>query len=233
MGNYIVEADVSGHKINGKTIDLTEYTSAEINVEIEMVEDIIEGICEDIFYSKSETLLFNGNGQIKLFFFPKMKYRLLSVTTLRELDLNGTTVLDTYVENTDYKKFPFYIEVARDYSGDEPRRRFGTGGVWPKGQSNIELVGNFGASNTPADIKRAAILLTLENLKPGSTQQTPSNLMQTGWNDFQITFKSGGGVVGGHNTGFVEVDRMLMRHYNDVDLFLTTETERCEYEEKA
>ena len=56
--------------------------------------------------------------------------------------------------------------------------------------------------------------------------------MQTGWNDFQITFKTGGNVVGGHNTGFVEIDRMLMRHYNDVDLFLTSSTEREDYEDK-
>tara|TARA_A100000172_G_C3043042_1_gene111257 strand:- start:2866 stop:3573 length:708 start_codon:yes stop_codon:yes gene_type:complete len=232
MGNYAVNADVTGHKINGKTIDLSQFTSSEITAEIAIVEEIIEGICEDIFHAKTETLYFNGNGRTKIFFFPKTKTRLISVTSVKELDLDGSTVLDTFVANDDYKAYPFYLETSRSFSGDSPRRRFGSGGVWPKGQNNIQIVASWGHATTPADIKRATILLTLESLKPGSTQQTPSNIMQTGWNDFQITFKTGGNVVGGHNTGFVEIDRMLMRHYNDVDLFLTSSTEREDYEDK-
>ena len=73
MGNYAANADVTGHKINGKTIDLSQFTSSEITAEIAVVEEIIEGICEDIFYAKTETLYFNGNGRTKLFFFPKTK----------------------------------------------------------------------------------------------------------------------------------------------------------------
>tara|TARA_R110002020_G_scaffold123580_12_gene280272 strand:- start:1415 stop:2116 length:702 start_codon:yes stop_codon:yes gene_type:complete len=232
MGNYAVNADVSGFKIDGSTVDLTQYTSAEITAEILFAETMIEEICEDIFYSKTETNTFDGTGNVKLFFMPKIKYRLLTVTALKELDLDGSTVLDTYTENTDYKKYPFYVETARTYSGDSPRRRFGTGGIWPKGQNNIQVIGAWGRASVPAEIKRATILLTLERLKPGSTNQTPADVMQSGWGDFQITFKSGSGLVSGQETGLVEVDRMLRRYYNDIDLFLAVPTERTPHDEE-
>lgn len=231
MGNYASNSDVTGFKVDGSTVDLTQYTSAEITTEIDFAEAIIEEICEDTFYAKTATHTFDGTGNVKLFFIPKVKDRLLTVTTLKELDLDGTTVLDTFVENKDYKRYPFYIETARSFSGDSPRRRFGTGGVWPKGQNNIQVVGTWGHSTTPAEIKRATILLTLERLKPGSTNQTPGDVTQSGWGDFQVTFKSGQGVVSGQETGLVEVDRMLRRYYNDVDLFLAIPRDRSIYDE--
>jgi len=225
MGNYAVNADITGFKIDGSTIDLTQYTAAEITAEIVFAEAMIDEICEDIFYSKNATHYFDGLGNVKLFFSPKVKARLLTITSVKELDLDGSTVLDTFVENTDYKAYPFYLETARSFSGDTPRRRFGTGGRWPKGQKNIQIIGAWGHSAVPADIKRATILLTLERLKPGSTNQTPSEIMQSGWGDFQVTFKSGSGIVSGQETGLVEVDRLLRRHYNDIDLFLVVPTE--------
>ncbi len=165
MGNYAANADVTGFKIDGSTIDLTQYTSGEITTEIAFAETMIEEICEDIFYSKTETNTFNGTGNVKLFFMPKVKARLLTITSVKELDLDGSTVLDTFTENTDFKAFPFYLETARSYDGDAPRRRFGTGGSWPKGQNNIQIVGTWGHSSVPVDIERATILLTFKLLK--------------------------------------------------------------------
>lgn len=231
MGNYAVNADVTSFKVSGKTTDLTEYTASEITAEIAYAEEIIEEVCEDIFYAKTETKTFNGTGNEKLFFIPKVKYRLLSITTLKELDLDGSTVLDTFVEGKDFKKYPFYIETARSFTGDSPRRRFGTGGVWPRGQSNIEVAGSWGRDSTPTDIKRATILLALERLKPGATHQTPANVTQALWNDLQITFK--GGVIAGKETGFVEIDRILQRHHNDIDTFLVVPNERSYYDPRA
>ena len=56
--------------------------------------------------------------------------------------------------------------------------------------------------------------------------------MQSGWGEFQITFKSGSGLVSGQETGLVEVDRMLRRYYNDIDLFLAVPTERTPHDEE-
>ena len=106
MGNYATVSDVQAFKIDGSVIDLTSYTNDEIEAEIGFAENLIEEICEDVFYSKTQTLTFDGTGNVKLFFFPKVKIRLLTVTSLKELDLDGTTVLDTFDENIDFKKSP-------------------------------------------------------------------------------------------------------------------------------
>ncbi len=221
MGNYAANADVTGFKIDGSTIDLTQYTSGEITTEIAFAEELIEEICEDIFYSKTETNTFDGTGNVKLFFMPKVKYRLLTVTSVRELDLDGTTVLDTLTENVDFKLYPFYVETSRYVEGDSPRRRFGTGGVWPTGQNNIQIAGTWGHPAVPAEIKRATILLALERLKPGSTNQTPGDVRSIGWDDFRVSFKASGASNTYSETGLNEVDRILRRYLNDVDLFLS------------
>lgn len=230
MGNYASNADVAGFKVDGSTIDLTQYTSAEITAEIAFAESLIEEICEDIFYAKTATHTFDGTGNVKLFFMPKIKYRLISVTTLKELDLDGSTVLDTFTENVDFKTYPFYVETSRYIEGDSPRRRFGTGGVWPSGQNNIQIEGTWGSTEVPAEIKRATILLTLEKLKPGLTNQTPGDVRSIGWDDFRISFKASGASNTYSETGLNDVDRILRRYINDVDLFLAVPFTKTKYE---
>lgn len=230
MGNYASNADVSGFKLDGSTVDLTQYSSAEITAEIDFAENLIEEVCEDIFYAKTVTHTFDGTGNVKLFFMPKIKYRLLTVTSLKELDLDGSTVLDTFTENVDFKRYPFYVETSRYIEGDSPRRRFGTGGVWASGQNNIQIAGTWGRSAVPAEIKRATILLTLERLKPGSTNQTPGDVRSIGWDDFRISFKSSGPANTYSETGLNEVDRILRRYLNDVDLFLSVPFNKTKYE---
>lgn len=230
MGNYASVSEVQGFKIDGVTTDLTAYSSAEIEAEISFAETLIEEICEDVFYSKSATHTFDGTGNVKLFFMPKVKYRLLTATSVKELDLDGTTVLDTFTENVDFKLYPFYVETSRYVEGDSPRRRFGTGGVWPTGQNNIQIVGTWGHSAVPAEIKRATILLALERLKPGSTNQTPGDVRSIGWDDFRVSFKASGASNTYSETGLNEVDRILRRYLNDVDLFLSVPFNKTKYE---
>jgi len=165
---------------------------------------------------------------VRLHFQPRVLLMCRSVDTLVEVDLDGTTVLDTFVEDDDFKLYPFYLETARDFPGDSPRRRFGSGGVWPKGQNNIVLTGTWGHEVVPPEIKRATILLVLERLIPGSTRTAPKDVTQAVWNDFTITFK--GGEMAGRETGFAEVDRLLMRHVNWINAFQVVPDEKQLYD---
>lgn len=226
-GNYAAISEVKAYKIAGTVVALTSYTDAEIGAKIALAEALIETITGDIFYVKTETNLFDGNGLTRLFFPPEVPYRLLSVTRVREYDLDGTTVLDTFVEDEDFKSYPYYLETALELAEDTPRRRFGTGGVWPKGQDNIEIVGTWGRSAVPADIREATILLTLEDLIPGSTGMGPADTQQITWPDFSVTFH---GAEFGQQTGFAKIDRILARHLNHSSMFLAVPDRKQTYD---
>ena len=231
MGNYVTSDEVKAKKVAGKVVDLTAYTDAEIDAEIESTELAIEALTGDIFYEKTETNLFDGNGLTQLHFVPKIPYRLLTITTLKELDIDGTTVLDTFVEGDDYKQYPFYVETTLTVDGDSPRRRFGTGGVWPKGQNNIEIAGTWGRAEVPTDIKKAATLLTIESLMPGSARLTHNSVKQATWSDFTVTFKGlGADEAKGLSTGFLEIDLILERYTNFSSLFLAVPNEKQSYD---
>ena len=216
MGNYVTHDEVLAFKVAGSVVDLSAYTHGELDTEIALFESLVEAICNDIFYSKTEAVQINGSGTAKIFFYPVVPYRLMSITSVKEYDTDLTTLLETYVEGEDFVKFDYYLETVQWYPGDSPRRRFTAGGTWPKGQKNIAVAGAWGRSSVPAEIKRAVILLVLERLIPGSTGIVGTSIKQASWPDFSITF---GGESVGMSTGFVEVDRLLELHVNRIGMF--------------
>jgi len=222
MGNYATYAEVIAIKIDGSVVDVSSYTEAEVDDVIDRIEDQIEYLTSDIFYSKTATYRFDGNGNYKLFFQPQLAYKLLTIVACKELDIDGT-VLDTFTENTDFVKYDYYIETARSYPGDSVRRGITRGGRWPKGQRNMEVEGTWGASSVPPDIKYITIILTLERLKPGSTKMTARDVKQVVWSDFTVTFTGESGMA--NLTGFIEVDRILEKHINTVSMFFVVPSE--------
>jgi len=229
MSNYITVAQVKAFKVNGVATGVeSSYTDAEIQAELDLVEAVIETLCNDIFYSKAETNLFDGNGHVRLFFPPRVPYRLLSTTSVIEYDTDGLTVLDTFVVDVDFKVYAHYLETARSYSGDSPRRRFGSGGRWPKGQENVAVTGSWGRASTPLEIQRATILLVLEQLLPESTGMDETSVKQVMWDDHTVTF--GGGDKTGQSTGYVQTDRLIEGFVNYVDLFLAVPSDKQTYD---
>lgn len=222
MGNYATNTDLTTFKVDGSVIDLSEYTTAEMDAAINRSESYIEYVCSDIFYSKTETMKFDGNGNFKLFFMPQSAFALLTVTTCKEVDIDGT-VLDTFVEETDFIKYDYYVETSRSYPNDSARRGVTRGGRWPKGQQNIEIVGTWGRSSVPEDIKYITTLLTIERLKPGTTKQTARDVKQVVWSDFTVTFTGNSDTE--NLTGFIEVDRILEKYVNTAPMFFVTPSE--------
>ena len=141
MPKYVSVDSLKAFKIDGQPGDFCDYDDDEIGDQIDVAENIVEAITGNIFNAFRATLLLDGNGLQRLFFIPAVSYKLLEVSSLRNLDLDGTTVLDTYTENVDYKQYNYYVEVGTSFHRDSPRRQFGRGGVWPKGQKNIDITG--------------------------------------------------------------------------------------------
>lgn len=224
MPNYVTVAEMKLVKYDGELIDLSAYSDPEIEDKIDLAEAIVESICGDIFYVQTATYLFDGNGLTKLFFQPSVPYECLSITSFQNVDLDGTTVLDTYVEGTDYKRYPYYIETAQAYDADSPRRLFGTGGTWPRGQKNLKIAGTWGRSEVPLEVKEAVKILAAERLKPGFFNLPPLGVAQSVWDDFTISFKSA--VTVGQSSGYDEVDLLLKDHVNYMTMFQAVLDER-------
>lgn len=215
MGNYVTAEQLREHKIDGLCVDLTAYEDNEIEDKIDLAEEYIERLTNNVFYSDSETYYFDGSGLTYLYFEPLVSQELLTLTSVTELDFDGSTVLYTYVENEDFKRYPHHLEMGQ--SSATGRLRYGYGGVWPQGEKNIKIVGTWGASAVPKGIKEATILLTLEKLKPGSTRMRTSDIKRQEWLDYEQEMQISN--VYGSETGFPEVDRLLAAHYNYSSLF--------------
>jgi len=225
MPNYATADNIREYKIAGTVVkNFYKYTDPEIEDRLEEVEAVIDSITGDCFYEKTETNQFDGNGLHKLFFPPDTSYRLLTITSLKEIDIDGTTVLRTYTENDDFIKYDYWVDMDLGHDHDRPRVRFGRGGIWPRGQKNIHVEGTWGRAAVPPAIKKATILLTMEALIPGAAKMANTDVKQAVWNDFTVTFK-GSDAFGGR-TGFVAVDRLLEDHINYSSLFMAVPDKR-------
>lgn len=293
MGNYVTVEEIRNAKVKGNRVTLNDFSDIEIEQEISVAEATIEKLTGDIFYGKIEINKFNGSKSTKQFFGPTIPYKLLDVFSVSNKDIDGS-VLDSYIRNQDYYSYPYYIEIGRWVPGDSPRRAFGTGGVWPSGQENIEIEGVWGYEplksgvgtvsiasddlttvvgtntlftvdlrpnaliyidgeyytvsevrdktkiiltenfegdpdtsytykffNVPADIRKAAKLLTLEYLKPGSSGLTRDEVTEVSWPDFTIRFRNTD--EKSMTTGFVFIDNILANNINMSTMFMVTD----------
>ena len=231
MGNYVTVAEVRAFKVAGEPVDLSAYTDPEIEDQIEFAEGVVESITGDIFYKlEDHTNRFNGNKLIRLLFPPDVTYPLLSVDLCQDVDTDGQ-VIETFVEGEDFVPYDYYLEVVLAYPGDRPRRGVFRGGTWPRGQKNIVVTGDWGREETPPEIKRATMLLTIEGLVPGSLAAlglAPTDARQIIWNDFQVIFQ--GDPQTGAQTGFEAIDRLLARHINFAALVQAVPDEKQTYD---
>lgn len=225
MSNYLSLSELKSWKIDGSVVDLSDFSDEELQDYLDGVENDIENITGDIFYSKTATYRFDGNGRDKLFYVSTTQqtgevipYKNISTTSLKLVSLGGT-VEETLVEDQDFVVYPYFVEVARLFDQNLARTRFVSGlNSWPAGQRNIQIEGTWGHSSVPYAIKKATALLTLEEAKPQSTKMAPRDIKQHAWPDLSVTFR--GGKEYGTDTGFGEVDRLLRRYINHLPNFV-------------
>jgi len=140
-GNYITAADVLNWG------GLKHATQLDC---IQQVEQMIEKVTHDIFYSKEETLILDGNGKNRLF--TKSRYDLLSVTSITVYGEVIPSSYYTFDKNSVYANTDDAIAWASlqsDYSN----------GLFQKGTNNIKITCTVGHSSVPDAIKRAAVIL--------------------------------------------------------------------------
>jgi len=234
MSNYSTIAGLEAFRPSGSAavLDFSAFTDAEEQEALDYAEELISEGCNDKFYSFADTVYADGHGRAYLFLpqdanFP---YKILTTTSVQEIDFDGS-VLYTYQEDVDYKAEEYYIRA--DDSVPVSIRNY-VGGVrsFPKGSGNIKIVGTFGHTSAPLNVVKATYLLAIiyllgEGSAGFGTSSGDSGLKQEVWKDYTVTYGSGATSESRKNknvpniTGYLEIDRLLMRHVNLSDLMMT------------
>jgi hypothetical protein len=230
--NYITVADLKTYRPPESTAALSydNWTDDELEAAVNRVEARVEELCQDRWRTFDATVYANGNGKHALHLpqDARYPYPISSITTVKEVDFNRSTVIQTYTEGTDfnYEAGDYYL-YTNDTIPTRIRNAIGKMGVWPEGRRNIEIVGTFGKSTVPEDIKTACYLLSIaETLGPESAnlQSTGADAIQQQWSDYMVTYSRTGDQTRKarslpYLTGFDTVDRLLTAHVNPVALF--------------
>jgi len=158
------------------TIDLVIAQVTE-RVELDLSDDF-----EPAVGDADETVVFSGNGLYTL----NPPDRIRSITSLSTRDDLG--VLTTQGSST-YRHRPSLVggttmDNGRKY--DELYSLSLSTGCWPTGVSSIQIIGKFGWSAAPTDIKRLVALYVYDLVKP--TNDPLSNIVQRSTVDAVLTF---------------------------------------------
>lgn len=206
--------------------DLTDEELLECILD---VEELIECITNQKFCPERRKHEFNGTGTECLFFDGATDlplHTLVRVTAKR----NGTEE-----ELTGFTKHGHYLEYccnvcesSSSSCGCCPDSCCG----FPEGCSNICVDGYWG-KDAPREIKRAAKLLVLEKLLPGSTGlggQTGCDnvegllVSKVQWPDYSVTYAQPENaaelLINENSTGFFQIDQILKRHTNHSCVFM-------------
>lgn len=211
--------DVKDFKVSGSVVDLSAYSDPEIEETLAVTESIIEGFVSRSFTVEEDTAkVFNGSGRRNQFFVPSYRGKISDVTEVLEIDEYGDSVYEYSL--TDFVVREYFLELLLAKDSDSARRAFsgGTPGRWPAGTDNIQITATWG-EEPPVAVKRAAILMALEQLKPGSSGLTASGLVAEEWEDYKVRYVQGGMQPSVDSTGFDYVDRLLDRFRVNVAMF--------------
>jgi len=194
VGNYITDTDIDNW--------VTPISDAEKKAIIQQVEQMIEKVTHDIFYSKTETLVLDGNGKNRLF--TKNRYKLLSVSSITVHGETMPTSYYTFDDNSVYMDTEDIIAWTALQSDHDS-------GLFQKGMNNIEITCTVGHSIVPPSIKQAAVILCrFENDSTLYSQY--SNLESETFGDRTIKKEK-------FLTGVLEADRLLKAFINRKAVF--------------
>jgi hypothetical protein len=208
-------------------LDFSDFTDAALSDIIDDAEALIERATNDRFYRFTDTIFSDGNGgtSLDLPAHAAFPYKILSLTSVEEVDFDQTTVLTTYAEGVDFRQDGGHYLYVDTNSSPSARTFFSNTRFWPSGQRNIKIVGDFGHDPTPNGIVRATALLSIAWSIGSEFMGLDANaggttIKQEQWQDYFVTFglseanseRMTSGVP--NITGYLEIDRILGQYMN-------------------
>ena len=163
-------------------VDIDGSMDVQINAWILAAQNYVEIYTGRKFEADTETRYYDGAGG-RTFYLDDI----ITITSVQTLDLDGSTVDQTLIEDTDYFAYPLndtpkhILKLAPEGSNI---------GKWPKGKKRIKVVGDFGYNSTvPEDIKLAITQLVSEIINVGR-QGSEGGISSESLGDYSVTFGS-------------------------------------------
>ena len=164
-------------------VDIDGSMDVQINAWITAAQNYVEIYTGRKFEATDEeTRYYDGAGG-RTFYLDDI----VSITSVQTLDLDGSTVDQTLVEDTDYFAYPLndtpkhILKLAPEGSNI---------GKWPKGKKRIKVTGDFGYNSTvPEDIKLAVTQLVSAIVNVGR-QGSEGGISSESLGDYSVTFGS-------------------------------------------
>ena len=133
--------------------DLSALGDAAVDKLIDRAERIIDAWTRQNFRSRTDTLRVTGSGS-RMLILPE---RLAVFTKIDFLDLDdGGSVVLTSEQVKDVFNRNWYLIAEANFSTPRTRPRFG---IFEKREDNMEILGDWGYSTVPIEVKNAACLL--------------------------------------------------------------------------
>lgn len=145
-GNYITAADIDNWP--------GAYGDAEKADALARMEELVEKVTGDLFYSADFDVFVDGNGKDRLNVGLKP-----SILTVTSIEIAAIVLSSDY---WNYDKTFVYRDPEAVTSEVELRwllKQYKTEGLFPAGINNIEIIGTYGWTTTPQNIKEAMIVL--------------------------------------------------------------------------
>lgn len=220
---YLTASQLRAWPVRGAALDYGSYSDADLITEIVIAESLVDRYCGTYFDSREGTLYLNGTGNHYLPIHPYISAPLISTTTLKLLDTDGVTALQTLTENTDFFANPWSLEKPLDrFRNSAANNGRDDRSHWIRGYRRYELMGTFGSSLVPANVKKAVAFLAMESLFPGTTGMEKSGVYMRRWEDYmeQLAVGSSPALRPGETTGFDLTDRILEGYLVNPSLFI-------------
>jgi len=178
--SYITKGDA----LNFLQTETNAYIDAGFATWLSAIETFIEKFTGKEFEQVvADTRYFDGNGKRVLL----MEDDLISVTSLKVLNLDGTTLTSlTEGDSSDYRLYPYNTtpkyEIRLTSSASV--------GAFYSGSKRIEIIGTFGNSaSVPADIKMAAIIMVGAIIKAGKGK-SDGDIKSTQLGDYKVDYQA-------------------------------------------
>lgn len=185
--------------------DVTNFPSGYVTIDkreaIQLEEERIERITHDFFYSKAFDVKLNGNGKNQIFL--PFRPDVLSVTYVYIWAISLDSALWTYDKRSVFQN----LETSGG-SWAELRhllKEWGSSALFPPGKMNVRIVGTYGWSSCPKDIRSAAAMMIMDRF---------DETLYDHWREGSFGI---GGDMSYNNpkrthTGILKVDRILDRY---------------------
>lgn len=175
----------------------TTYTAEEIRQSRDAVTQRLWTAGQVAFSTRRTVQTLNGDDTTRLML-PHVKITSLHSVTVYGEDI-GADLVDDALDATEL------ADVEIDYDAGVLVR---TDGRWPRGHRNIVVDYEHGYENVPGPVKRAALLLAVEDLVP-SALPPRATAQSTDLGDFRISLAN---PDAGRDTGIPEVDAIIAQY---------------------